>query len=29
MGITALATVGLFLYPEPFYRLMQMVVGVG
>jgi multicomponent Na+:H+ antiporter subunit D len=27
MGVTSLATVGLFLYPEPFYRLMELVVG--
>jgi len=27
MGITALMTVGLFLYPEPLYRLMALVVG--
>ncbi len=27
MGVTALATVGLFLYPEPFYRLLELVVG--
>jgi multicomponent Na+:H+ antiporter subunit D len=28
MGVTALVTVGLFLYPEPFYRLMALVVGI-
>lgn len=27
MVVTAAATLGLFLYPDPFYRLMQMVVG--
>lgn len=27
MGVTALATVALFLYPEPFYRLMTLVAG--
>jgi multicomponent Na+:H+ antiporter subunit D len=28
MGVTATVTVGLFLYPEPFYRLMALVVGI-
>jgi multicomponent Na+:H+ antiporter subunit D len=28
MGITALITVGLFLFPGPFYRLMALVVGI-
>ncbi|MCJ7627407.1 MAG: hypothetical protein MUO50_03365, partial [Longimicrobiales bacterium] len=27
MGVTSLATIGLFIYPEPFYRLMELVVG--
>ena len=27
IGVTSLATIGLFLYPEPFYRLMELVVG--
>jgi multicomponent Na+:H+ antiporter subunit D len=27
MGITSLGTIGLFVFPEPFYRLMTMVVG--
>ncbi len=27
MGITALGTLALFLYPEPIYRLMMLVVG--
>jgi len=27
MGVTALGTIGLFIYPEPFYRLMALVVG--
>jgi multicomponent Na+:H+ antiporter subunit D len=27
MGVTSLATIGLFIYPEPFYQLMRLVVG--
>ena len=27
MGVTAAMTVGLFLYPEPLYRLLELVVG--
>ncbi len=27
MGVTALATVGLFLHPEPIYRLLMLLVG--
>ena len=27
MGVTAMATVGLFIYPEPIYRLLALVVG--
>lgn len=27
MGVTAAATIGLFLYPEPIYRLMALVAG--
>jgi multicomponent Na+:H+ antiporter subunit D len=27
MGVTSLATIGLFIYPEPFFRLMELVVG--
>jgi multicomponent Na+:H+ antiporter subunit D len=27
MGITSLITIGLFIYPEPIYRLMELVVG--
>ncbi len=27
MGVTSLATIGLFVYPEPFYRLMELVAG--
>jgi multicomponent Na+:H+ antiporter subunit D len=28
MGVTALITLGLFIYPEPFYRLMALVAGI-
>jgi len=27
MGVTSLATIGLFIFPEPLYRLMELVVG--
>jgi len=27
MGVTALGTICLFIYPEPFFRLMELVVG--
>ena len=27
MGVTAAATIGLFLYPEPIYRLVALVAG--
>jgi multicomponent Na+:H+ antiporter subunit D len=27
MGVTAMATVALFIYPEPIYRLLALVVG--
>jgi multicomponent Na+:H+ antiporter subunit D len=27
MGVTALGTIGLFLYPEPVFRLLELVVG--
>jgi multicomponent Na+:H+ antiporter subunit D len=27
MGVTSLATIGLFIYPEPIYRLLELVVG--
>jgi multicomponent Na+:H+ antiporter subunit D len=27
IGVTSLATIGLFIYPEPIYRLMELVVG--
>lgn len=27
MGVTSLATIGLFIYPDPFFQLMRLVVG--